>query len=307
MISLNTRTGVGAWVVYAAVRSVFAIMQVFPMDWNLRTARLLARVWVWLTPRHRDLAIKNISESLGDELTPAQVQRMAHRCLENWAMFAVEVICLSRLVNSFTWNRYIRLVDFEEVLRLMISGRGVILVTGHYGPFELVGQLIAALGFDIVAVMRPLDNDRLNRFLVESRRMNGLSLLDKKGATGQAERVVTEGSLLGVIGDQDAGRKGIFVDFFGRPASTYKSIGLLAMQTGAPIVIGYGRRLGKVAKYEIGVQRIIHKEEWEGQEDPLRWISEAYTKAIEDFVRVEPSQYLWIHRRWKSRPKSERA
>jgi KDO2-lipid IV(A) lauroyltransferase len=229
---------------------------------------------------------------------------MAERCLASWTMFAVEAACLPRLISPFTWTRYIRLVDFEEVLRIMLGGQGAILVTGHYGSFELMGHLLAALGFDVVAVMRPLDNVYLNRFVVQSRRTNGLTLLDKKGAMQTAEQIARDGALLGFIGDQDAGRKGLFVDFFGRPASTYKSIGLLAMATGAPIIVGYARRRGTVARYDIGVQRIIRKEEWEGQDDPLRWITQAYTYAIEAIAREEPEQYLWFHRRWKSKPRA---
>jgi KDO2-lipid IV(A) lauroyltransferase len=154
--------------------------------------------------------------------------------------------------------------------------------------------------------MRPLDNVYLNEFVVKTRRTHGLTLLDKKGAMTAAEGVIRQGSLLAFIGDQDAGRKGLFVDFFGRPASTYKSIGLLAMATGAPIIVGYARRRGNSPRYDIGVQRIIRPEEWERQDDPLRWITETYTSAIESIAREDPEQYLWIHRRWKSKPGSRR-
>ena len=154
--------------------------------------------------------------------------------------------------------------------------------------------------------MRPLDNVYLNRFVVRTRRTHGLTLLDKKGAMHGARDVLKAGKLLAFIGDQDAGRKGLFVDFFGRPASTYKSIGLLAMWTQCPIIVGYARRQGRVARYEVGVQRIIHPHEWQQQGDPLRWITQTYTTAIEEIVREAPDQYLWIHRRWKSNPKTSR-
>ncbi len=303
---INIKRGAFAYLMYLTVRVVVAIMQAFPIDWNLRTARLLGRVWLWITPRHRDRAIEHLTASLGDRYTPDQIGRIADRCLQSVAMFAVEAVCLPRLITRFTWTRYIRLRNFEEVQRILLGGEGAILVTGHYGSFELTGHLLAVLGFEVAAIMRPLDNTYLNRFLVQSRRMHGLELLDKKGAAAKAEAVVRNGALLGFIGDQDAGRKGLFVDFFGRPASTYKSIGLLAMATGAPIIVGYARRRRTQAKYDIGVQRIIRKEEWEQRDDPLRWITQAYTSAIESIAREEPEQYLWIHRRWKSKPKSER-
>ena len=301
------KSGPGAWLAYIAVRAVFAVMQAFPIDWNLRTARVLARIWAVVLPRHRQRALAHLSDALGHDYPMSRISRLADLCLESVTMFAVEAICLPRLINAFTWSRYIRLVNFDDAVRLMLNGAGVILVTGHYGSFEVMGHLLAALGFDITAVMRPLDNVYLNRFMVASRRTHGLTLLDKKGAMNSAEGLLADGALLAFIGDQDAGRKGIFVDFFGRPASTYKSIALLAMATGSPIVVGYARRRGNVARYEVGVPRIIYRHEWEQQTDPLRWITQEYTSAIESFVREAPEQYLWIHRRWKSRPKRERA
>ncbi len=301
------KSGARAWLVYIGVRAVFAIMQVFPIDWNLRTARILAKVWAVILPRHRQRAVAHLSAAYGGSLPMGRISRFADLCLESVTMFVVEVICLPRLINAFTWSRYIELKDFDDALRLILSGKGVIFVTGHFGSFEVMGHLLAALGFDMTAVMRPLDNVYLNRFVVASRRTHGLTMLDKKGAMSSAEALLADGRLLAFIGDQDAGRKGIFVDFFGRPASTYKSIGLLAMATGAPIVVGYARRLGNAARYEVGVPRIIRAEEWEQQPDPLRWITQEYTSAIESFVRLAPEQYLWIHRRWKSRPKSGRA
>jgi KDO2-lipid IV(A) lauroyltransferase len=303
MLFMKAKSGLAAWFVFLLVRTVFAIMQMFPITWNLRTARWLAGLWPVIMPRHRQRAVTHLRASLGDTYGPAEIERLADRCLESVAMFAVEAICLPRLINAFTWSKYIRLRDFDEALEVILSGRGAILVTGHYGSFEVPGHLLSALGYGTVAIMRPLDNVYLNRFVVRSRKTHGLSLLDKKGAAVQAERLLRDGKLLAFIGDQDAGRKGLFVEFFGQPASTYKSIGLLAMATSCPIIVGYARRRGYEARYEVGIQRIIHSHQWEQQEDPLRWITQGYTEAIEQVVRADHEQYLWIHRRWKSKPR----
>ena len=286
------------------VRLAIAIMQIFPIDWNLRTARLLARLWILIMPRHRDRAIQHLTASFGRTLSPDEIARLAVRSLEGVVMFAVEVMCLPRLITRSTWSRHVTVVNFQDVVRLVIEGRGLIMVTGHFGSFELIGHVLASFKFPVAAVMRPLDNVYLNRFLVSARKMNGLTLFDKKGVMANAESFIENGGLLGFIGDQDAGRKGLFVEFFGRPASTYKSIGLLALRLKRPIVVGYARRYGHRAQYEVGVQRIIRPEEWENKDDPLRWVTQEYTSAIEAMVRRNPGQYLWIHRRWKSRPRS---
>lgn len=306
MGSMKEKTGLRAWLFYVLVRTLFMVMQAFPIDWNLRTARMLARIWPLVMPRHRERAMAHLTASYGKSLPRDEMERLADRCLESVAMFAVEVVCLPRLINKFTWSRYIRLVNFEETLAVLLSGQGALLVTGHYGSFEVMGHLLASLGFKISAVMRPLDNAYLNKFLVGMRRTHGLTLLDKKGATADAEAILANGELLAFVGDQDAGRKGLFVDFFGRPASAYKSVALLAMASRCPVVVGYGRRRGNTARFDVGVQRVIHPHEWEHRDDPLRWITESYTSAIESFVREQPDQYLWIHRRWKSQPRQKR-
>jgi KDO2-lipid IV(A) lauroyltransferase len=117
--------------------------------------------------------------------------------------------------------------------------------------------------------------------------------------------LLDSGGAVGFVADQNAGHKGIFVDFFGRKASTYKSIGLLAMQYEVPILIGYSRRIDGRFHFKMATQDIIWPADWKDQSDPLMYITQRYTKAIEDFVREDPSQYLWLHRRWKTRPKGE--
>ena len=118
--------------------------------------------------------------------------------------------------------------------------------------------------------------------------------------------ILKQGSLLGFIADQDAGRKGAFVDFFGRKASTYKSIALLAMQFDLPVIVGYCRRVDNKYKFKVAVNRVITPDQWADKDNPMLWITQEYTKAIEDFIREVPEQYWWIHRRWKNRPKNER-
>ena len=302
---MRRKTGVTAWLQYAAVRAVAFLLQMFPVDLNLGTARFLGRVWWHLMPRHRRRARAHLRAAYGQALADEQVDRIALKSMQQLVMLAVEVIFTPRLIGEWNWARYVRTTDFSEALRVLLAGRGAILVTGHYGNWELTGHLLCVYGVEVVAIMRPLDNVYLNRYLVGTRRAAGLELLDKKGATDQAEEILRRGGALGFIADQDAGRKGLFVDFFGQQASTYKSIALLAVRAEVPIIVGYARRLSDRLQYELGVERIIHPHEWRDRDDPLRWITQEYTSAIESFVRRDPEQYLWIHRRWKSRPRQK--
>lgn len=290
---------------YLAVRTGAMVFQMFPINANLVTARMMAHIWCRIMPRHRNRARDHLRLAYGNDLTPAQRDRLALKSMQQMTMMAMEAIFTPRLVNEWNWHRHVRLHNIDRALDHLLTGKGAILVTGHFGSWELVGFTLAALGFPLTAVMRPLDNPYLNQFLLEVRAKRGLELLYKKGAARSAGDVLESGGLLGFIADQNAGRKGEFVDFFGVKASTYKSIGLLAMEHKVPIMVGYARRLSGRFEYEVGCNRIIYPREWAEQDDPLHWITQEYTSGIEAFVRDNPEQYLWMHRRWKSRPRGE--
>ena len=161
---------------------------------------------------------------------------------------------------------------------------------------------MAALGFPVTAVARSLDNRYIDAYVRRIRQAGGLTILDKKGAVRFVDGILAKKGSVSFIADQDAGRRGLFVDFFGRPASTYKSIALMAMRHDTPIVVAYARRLGEEFHFEIGIQRIIYPKEWAERDDPVMWITQEYTTALEEVVREAPQQYLWVHRRWKRRP-----
>lgn len=290
---------------YLALRLVAAALHCFPVDTNLRTARLIGSALFRFDRRHRDRALGNLRRSFPD-MTDAQRLRVAERSMQNLVMLGVEVLFTTRLIRLDTYRRYVELENFGEALGLMLRGdRGLIMLTGHYGNWEVLGYVLATLGFPTTSIARPLDNRYVSEYVFGVREKTGQRIIAKKGATTEVTEVLDQKGTVGFIADQNAGTKGLFVDFFGRKASTYKSIGLLAMEYEVPVVIGYARRAGDRFRFRVGVQDVIYPEDWKVQPDPLRYVTQRYTKAIEDFVRVEPSQYLWVHRRWKTRPKGE--
>jgi KDO2-lipid IV(A) lauroyltransferase len=299
------RSGVLDRLVYAALRLVAAALHCFPVDTNLRTAKLIGTAMYRFDRRHRERAMGNLRRSFPD-MPERRRARMAERSMQHLVMLAVEVLFTTRLIRLDTYSRYVTLTNFRDVLDLMIRrDRGLIMLTGHYGNWEILGYVLATLGFPTTSIARPLDNPYLSEWIFGVRERTGQRIIAKKGATGEVTDVLDGKGTVGFIADQNAGSKGLFVDFFGRKASTYKSIGLLAMEYEVPVVIGYARRLGDRFRFQVGVQDVIYPDDWKSQPDPLRYITQRYTKGIEDFVREEPGQYLWVHRRWKTRPRGE--
>jgi Kdo2-lipid IVA lauroyltransferase/acyltransferase len=209
----------------------------------------------------------------------------------------------------------------------MIEGGPCILITGHVGNWELIGYSVSMLGFPMHAVYRPLDLKPLDRWVRETRERQGLTLVSKFGAVRALGPVLAAGQPVGLVADQNGGDRGVFTPFFGRLASTYKSIGILAMQSKAKILCGYARRLrpdepdpdgaldrldplrvGQSSmRYRAEVVDIFGPDEWQSHPDPLYYLTARYRKAMEAMVRQSPEQYLWMHRIWRSRPHHERA
>ncbi len=293
--------------VYLAVELLRLILLLLPIDLNLRASRWLGRLWAIVQSSRYRLAVDQIRQSLGEGLTPDQTRTTALRSMQNFVRMGIELFQSPRLIRRWTWSRYTRLhPSIDPVIRLAMERQPAILVTGHFGQFELLGQLLACCLGKFTAVARSMDNPYLDDLLVRTRRHCGLELIFKRGATDAVEDVLRRGEMLGEVIDQDAGRKGFFVDFFGRKASTHKSVALLAVEYEVPVIVGYCRRLGDHFEFELAAERIIQPAEWKGRDDAPIWITQEYMKAIESFARRWPEQYLWTHRRWKTRPKNER-
>ena len=290
---------------YVALRIVHMMMHCWPVHLNLRLAQFIGDVMYVVDAKHRKRATGNIRRSF-PHFSEAKCQRLARESLRQMIMLFVEVMFTVRLIRIDTFTRHVRLGDFQDTLKLLMRRHGgLIMITGHYGNWEILGYVLGVLGFPTVAVARPLDNVYVNRWLLGTRERTGQRIVDKKGATEDITRTLDAGGTVGFIADQNAGPKGLFVDFFGRKASTYKSIGLLAMNYDVPVVIGYARRVGTNFDFEVGSTDIIHPADWKKEDKPLHYITQRYTAAIEKFVADEPGQYLWVHRRWKTRPKGE--
>jgi KDO2-lipid IV(A) lauroyltransferase len=296
---------VADYLLYLLVRLVVAIFYCFPIEANLRTACWLGRLMWKYYHRGRQRALDNLRASFPDK-DEAWLIETGRRSFEHLVMMVMDVLFTPRLVKLDKWQTMFSFHNVERIKWLMKEEKGLLMVTGHYGNFEIIGYLMSLYGLKIYSIARPLDNRFVNRWLMSVRESKGQKIIDKKGAAEQMDQLASEGATLCFIADQDAGKKGVFADFFGRRASTYKSIGLLAMQHNMPIVVGGCRQHYGKFFFEMEPTRIIRPEEWADKPDPLKWITQEYTRGIEDCIRKDPTQYWWLHRRWKTRPKEER-
>jgi KDO2-lipid IV(A) lauroyltransferase len=293
------------YLAYIALRIALFIIYRFSVETNLRFARYLGRQMWKRYHRGRQRALDNLRASF-PERGESWLEETGQHSFESIVMLVMDVLFTPRLVRRENWEKYSTYKNIEQTKWLMQGGQGLLLITGHYGNFELMGYLLGVFGFNVYSIARPLDNRFINNYLYGIREKKGQKIIDKKGASEQMQQLAESNATLCFIVDQDAGKKGLFVDFFGRKASTYKSIALLAMSYDMPVGIASCRRVDDRFFFCIEVHRMIMPDEWEDKDDPINWLTAEYTKAIEDFVRLDPNQYWWLHRRWKTRPREER-
>ncbi len=295
-------------------------------------ARALGRCYPLVGRSRVRRAAENLAQAFPD-MEEADRWEIAVRSYEHLFQLGVEILFAPRLITQEGFTRHLVLSRIEPVLYELLKQGPTIMVTAHCGNWELIGYAISLIGFPMHAVYRPLDLRPLNEWLYDTRARRGLTLVSKFGAVRTLPPILTRGEPVGIVADQSGGDRGLYVPFFGRLTSTYKSIGLLAMRTGARVLCGFARRMsptesipdgpwrqsgggGEQFKHDLGgVPRMRYSlelvdhfgpEDWEQQPDPLYYLTARYRLAIEGMIRRAPEQYLWMHRIWRARPAHER-
>ena len=232
-----------------------------------------------------------------------QVAREAYRHLGR------EVAAMLRLstLDREGVNRTVEIPEedwrgFEEA---HAEGRGVILATGHYGNWEMAAAAVAARGVPIQAIVKRQSNPLVNRRIEAARAALGVETVDMGEASRQVPRALLSGMGVGIVADQDARRSGVFVPFFGIPASTHRGPALFSLRLGSPLIAAVCRRLPD-GRYRLTGTR-IRIERTESLEEDVREVTARGAANLEAAIREDPTQYFWFHKRWKTAPPEEPA
>jgi Kdo2-lipid IVA lauroyltransferase/acyltransferase len=291
--------------VYLVVRIFVCVLQALSFHVSLLFARGLAWVVYQFDKRHRKVAIENLQIAFASQYSDQQLDALVRNVYLHVCTMLVEIIHMPRRYHLHNYKRYTTLHDPRVLTELLLSGRPVLFVTGHFGNWEMAGYSLGLLGFKAHAIARPLDNPYLDDFLRAFRERTGQKLLAKHGDFDQMEKLLREGGVLATLADQDAGQRGLFVDFFGRPASTHKAVALMALEHRVPMVVVGTPRLDD--RYHIWPIDVILPEDYDKSPDAVRAITQRFTTGLETLIRKAPEQYFWLHRRWKHAPPVRKA
>jgi KDO2-lipid IV(A) lauroyltransferase len=298
----RNKHGVAARVMYGVALVLYALLNALPRRLALRLGAAGGRLLCALDGRHRRLVQEQLRMAFPD-WPPEKIRRMSRLCYEHFGRSAAEFAwlgCADRdsILHSVT-------VEGREHLdRALTQGRGVLFLTAHLGNWELMAVVCNLLGYRLFPVARPLDNPWLNRLVDRIRSRHGSTVISKKRESAPRDLIqaLREGSCVGILLDQNmAAYDGVFVNFFGRPACTAKGLALIARRTGAPVVPAF------IARQTDGRHRIMILPPVklnQGRDVSADTITNTArcTAVIEHMVRQFPDQWLWMHRRWKTRP-----
>lgn len=289
--------------VYIAVRAVVCVLQAVPLRAALGFGRVLALLAYRVDRRHREVARDNLRQAFPERCAdPAACDRLVRACYTHFCTMVIELAVISRRMHLHNWLSFATPTYFERIVRAVLGNRPVMLVTPHFGNWEVAGYVTGVVGLTTYAIARDLDNPHLDRFLKRFRQKTGQTILSKEGDYDRITGVLKAGGIVGTLGDQDAGPKGLFVDFFGRPASTHKAVALLALEHDAVMLVVGVPRIGTPMKFGIETEEVIDPRDYAGRPDAVKAITERFTQAFERLVRRHPEQYFWLHRRWKHQP-----
>jgi KDO2-lipid IV(A) lauroyltransferase len=289
------------FVAYAAVRVAICVIQSLPRSFCERFARASSDLLANRAKIRRRVVRENLRQAF-PEWTSAQSREAARGMWEHLILMVVEIAHADRVIRKTTWRKHLRIHGMERLVRELWADRPKVILSGHYGNFELAAYLFGVFGFRIYSVARVLDNPLLDRFVTRFRESRGQVILPKKGSAPDVALVLEDNGAIGLLGDQAAGPKGCWVDFFGRPASVHKAIGVFSLSSSAPMLVCSATRRRGLFDYDLRLEGVADPALGGPETADLKAISQWYTSLLERAIRREPAQYWWVHRRWRGEP-----
>lgn len=289
---------------YLAARFALLLLQSLPYELALRIGGVLALTACAVDFRRRRVIRENLLLAFaGADLDESERRRIASAVYRHWGTLMADIPYLLRTVRRDNWTSFTDLAALEPLRRLHAEGRGVILVTGHLGNPEFGGWLAALVGLPIHSVANLQTNPWVNRLLEQLRTSSGQRILYSEGALRQGRQVLERGEIVAFLADLNGRREGLSINFFGHEASTMQGPAVLSVRTGAPILPVVVVREGPGPRYRVAYGEPIRRVPGAPPASEIHRVTQAYTSALERFIRLWPEQWVWFHRRWKkSRP-----
>ncbi len=286
---------------FLLLQTMAAAVRLLPYRLGMGLARLLSFLVFYVLRIRRAVTIENLCRAF-PEKSPAECQHLAWRVYRHFGRVAVDFIFLPRLIP----RKFFRLVTVknESVLKQAFEkGQGVVLNGPHLGNWEFMAAVAPLLGYPTRIIVGTQRNNLADRWINRTRLLAGSKIIHVGGAVRKSLEALSRGEVVALLSDQDAGRDGLFVPFFGRKASASVGAALLALKGNAPMV--YAQTVWQNGQYVTEFVEIKTDDLHGPTPENLYELTRRFTEWAEKQIRHFPEQWFWMHRRWKTRPSEE--
>ena len=296
----QTRTKLD-FAVYLALRMLITIIQAVDMQRADRYCQLFASLFIRFKIRSK-LIHENLQRVFPAWQSP-QIATTQHGMWLHLLRLICEIAQAPRKIHRTNWYEHFRIPNRPKLLSFIFDSRPKLIVTGHFGNFEIAGFLNGKFGLPSSTIARELDNAYLHDFIESFRSTGGQHFISKNSGAAKIQQVLDGGDTLVMLADQDAGKRGVWVDFLGHPASCHKALALFTLSSGAPMMVVCNRRLAQPLQFELQrIDSIDPDVQGDARLDSVEAVTRWYNGCLEQSIRENPSQYWWVHRRWREPP-----
>ena len=293
----------GHRVVYVLFLGLKACVRLLPRGVCLALGRMLGRTVYSADKKHRGIALKNLEIAFGEEKSATEKRRIARSSFEHFGQALFEILKFSSLPMEKK-EALLRINGEHHVRNALRKGKGALVLTAHYGNWELGIVPLSKLGGCHV-IARALDMKRLENELLSIREGFGAKVIYKKQATRHTLRALKENRIVAILIDQNVLHdEAVFVDFFGKLAGTTPALATFHLRTGAPIIPAFALPT-PLKGYHIQFYKGLEFSASGDLRSDIQHITQECTKIIEDQIREKPEFWLWFHDRWRAQPKTQ--
>lgn len=277
--------------------SIGFITNNFSSGLRVSTGKLIGNILMILSKKRRKITFDNISNAF-PELNNIEINVILKHSYQNLGITLIELLYIKKLSNEELKN-YIEYENIELIEELLSRGKGLLLLSGHYGNWEYLAYSAGIFtGKQLNVIVKNQKNKILNKILNQYRSKSGNNLIPMNKAALEIIRVIKNKGMVALLADQSASKnKDIFVDFFGRPAITYEAPAKLALKFEIPIIMGFAERQSN-NKYKVKLFEIKY-EDIKNSENAIELLTQRHVSLLEKQIRKNPNQWAWQHKRWK--------
>ncbi|MCB0280941.1 MAG: lysophospholipid acyltransferase family protein [Calditrichae bacterium] len=287
------------WIEYVVIKVFYGLFSKISFRTAQFFADLLSLVLQHIVQYRRKVILENLKRVYGDNL-PADQKILLRNIYRNFTYLWFEVLQAGKL-NDKNFNNHFEIHNLDILEKAINEKKGVVLVSGHFGNFEWIACLFGINNWPFAGIAKKQKNKRVDDFIRKTREKNGADVIYTKSAIKDGLKFIKNGGVLGIVGDQDARHKGIFVNFLGIPSSTAVGTAIFHLRSGAPLIFIIAIRT-RYAHFKIYIEEVPVSEVEGISDEAIQKVTQTYSDILSKWVLEYPEQWFWMHKRWKTSP-----